>query len=522
MSKDAERRLPGDGGMIILGAIFLLLLMVNCQTAPQEAPQVFIHVDTTNVAHVMRGGIGASWHAIEEPIPVVGTRSHGGSAWGGHPPAEEEQAWQQIYRHAAWLGLNFSRVELEQRMYQPERDRFTFDTPEMRILYRILDYCQSHDVDVILQQMWGNVDWNAFPEWRGDPLGRLHSGPYSMEAFAEGLATLVEHLARQRGYTCIKWVCINNEPGHDWSWWQKPPNEPMSITPGLEAVRRAMDKRGIAVPLVGPDWTDLPELEPEKIDFDPFIGAYDIHSYYARFDWMESPGYPLSQAEERLADWVQWAHSRNKPLFLSELGTMALGWGGSDPNPGSYLAGLKDAQLVLRGLAVGVDGFNRWSFVNRGDLDGQWQLIDTWDADKGQLMTEFLPHPNAYYLYGLLSRFTAKYSSILTCTTSGGVVDGIQRVFAQALRSPRGHLTVFVLNDADRPWRGTIELQDGHPDRLYKYQVNRDHEDRTEVRIEPLQEIANSARITDEFPAFSLTVFTSYRKAADDPGTIVD
>jgi hypothetical protein len=33
-------------------------------------------------------------------------------------------------------------VELEQRMYEPERNRFDWDNPEMRILYRQLDWCQ--------------------------------------------------------------------------------------------------------------------------------------------------------------------------------------------------------------------------------------------------------------------------------------------------------------------------------------------------------------------------------------------
>ena len=179
----------------------------------------------------MRGGMGASWHAIEEPIPysdkphpVFGNKSHGGSGWGAYPPAEDDAAWQQIDRHARWLGFDWNRVELEQRIYEPERGQFSWDNPEMRILYRILDWCQKNKADVFLQQMWGNVRWNTFPEWRDDPAGRVHSGPVSMEDFGEGLATLVEHLVKTKGYTCIRWVCINNEPNGKWSWWQQPPD----------------------------------------------------------------------------------------------------------------------------------------------------------------------------------------------------------------------------------------------------------------------------------------------------------
>lgn len=42
--------------------------------------EVTISLDCAQVRHVMRGGIGASWHAIETPIPVVNGRSHGGSS----------------------------------------------------------------------------------------------------------------------------------------------------------------------------------------------------------------------------------------------------------------------------------------------------------------------------------------------------------------------------------------------------------------------------------------------------------
>ena len=56
-----------------------------------------------------------------------------------------------------------------------------------------------------------------------------------------GLAALVEHLVKARGYHCIKRVCINNEPVGDWSCWRQPPNELMSLRDGLAAVRRALD-----------------------------------------------------------------------------------------------------------------------------------------------------------------------------------------------------------------------------------------------------------------------------------------
>jgi len=473
----------------------------------------------------MRGGFGASWHAIEQPIPVEGDRSHGGSAWGGNPSADDTAAWRQIYEHADWLGLDFVRVELEQRMFEPEQGRFTWDSPEMRILYRILDWCRDRHADVFLQCMWGNVEWNSFPEFRGDPIKRVHSGPYSMEGFADGLAALVKHLLSAKGYTCIHWLCINNEPGYDWSWWQRPPNEPMPLRDGLAAVRRALDRQGINVPLSGPDWTDLPELKPEKVDFDQFIGAYDLHSYYAGFDWHPGGGYTMAVAEQRLADWRKWSAERGKPLFLSELGTMIYGWRGSDPGPSTWEASIKDAELVVRALSLGVDGFNRWSFVNRGDLDGVWQMIDTWDPQKKMLLKKITPRPNAYFVYGLISRFTAKHSSVLACERTGGQLDGTNRVFAAGLKSPAGQLTWIVVNDAPREWAAQFSLKGGEGHALHKYQVTGEQKDRPDLQIDPLRTVRitrGSAAFSDRLPPMSITIYSTWKLAHPTSGIVED
>ena len=490
-----------------------------------ETGSVTIRVDGSRIIHQMAGGIGASWHAIESPIPVVGNRSHGGSGWGGYPVAGEVAAWRQIYRHADWLGLDFCRVELEQRIYEPDRNQFTWDSSEMQILYRILDWCERRKVDVFLQQMWGNVEWNTFPEFQGDPVKRVHSGPRSMDDFAQGLAALANHLVNTKRYRCIKWICINNEPGYEWSWWQRPPNEPMPLRDGLAAVRRALDAKGIRIPLSGPDWTDLPELEPGKVDFDEFIGAYDLHSYFARFDWMGGSGYALRDAEQRIRHWGEWSGIRGKPLFLSEVGSMVFGWGGSDPGPRTFSAAIKDVELVVRGINLGVDGFNRWSFINRGDLDGQWQMIETWNPQTHSLRKEISPAPNSYFVYGLLSRFIAQHSQVLSTAVGGGQIEGLPRVFAAALRSQRGNLTLAVVNDAEQSWNINLEALGLGVARLFKYQVTSKHSDRPELRIEPLSTLKTargSLTVPETMPPLSLTIFSSYKLHHRSAGIIAD
>ena len=490
------------------------------------AQEVRIVVKTDQVVRQMRGGIGASWHAIERPI--WGRDPSGdpwaGSVWGANPSAQDEPAWRSLYRYANWLGLDWCRVELEQRMYEPARGQFDWDNPEMQILYRILDWAEQNRADVFLQQQFSDVEWNAYPQLRQSPKGILTSAPYSLEAFAEGLAALADHLIGVKRYHCIKWLCITNEPGWEWSSWQGPDGKPVPLTPGLRAVRRALDARGIDLPLSGPDWTDLPKLDPAKIDFDAWIGAYDIHSYMSMFDGEKGGMYTLSQAEERISKWAEWAHARSKPLFLSELGTQTYGWGYSDPNPGSYKSSLKDASLIIRAIGAGIDGVNRWSFINRGDLDGQWQLVDTWDISHNRLLTAFVPHPNSYYPIGLLTRFTAKNSEVLSSSVQGGADATGQQVLAAALRSPFGQQTLIVANDAQRDWEVEVRLQGlDKALKFYRYRMTPERADRSEVRLGPEKEFPVTGKesdFKDQLPARSLTVYSTYQLEEADPGVM--
>src|SRR5208283_5189747 len=236
--------------------------------------------------------------------------------------------------------------------------------------------------------------------------------------------------------------------------------------------------------------------------------------------------YPLSEAQRRLAEWAQFAHDHGKPFFLSELGTMGFGWGRRHAGPGSYDSGLKDASLVLRGINAGVDGFNRWSFTNRGDLDGQWQLVDTWDPDANRILPQFRPHPNIYYEYGLLSRFIALHSGVLDTRVEAPFGEKERTLVAAALRSPKGNLTICVVNESARDAATTIELQGlAAATTLYKYAVTPADRDRSDVRIRPLRRLSvkpGSAHLRDRIAASSVTVYSSYRLDPDAPGIAVE
>ena len=466
------------------------------QTPPPAGVPATVCFDPQRVTSRMVSGMGASWHAIRCETPLKGR----GSAWGGNPPLAFTNAWEQIESCARWLGMDFIRVEIDQRMYQAELGRFDFDNEEMRTLYRILDWCERTGADVFLQQMWPHVAWNTPPG--RDP---VHSVPLSLEDHAEGLATLVRHLVTARRYTCIRWIAIVNEPvaRQDWSWWQDPAG-PIPLRAGLQAVRKALDRRGISIPLSGPDWNFIGGVNPEELDFDPVIGAYDLHTYEA-FN-------PAAAAK-----WVEYARSKGKPFLLTEFGNMALGWGESNPGPKSYAAVLSNARTVMLGLNVGVGAFNRWSFLNRGDLDGQWQLVRTWDMEARRYLKQASPEPVAYYGYGIFTRFSAPRSEVLGQTVDPG--DG--KVLAAALRSPKGNLSLWVANIGSETRPVTVRIPGNRS--FNPYRISEAELGKPGFRLCPGAPVtAGDDGIRLLMDPCSIVCLSTFRLEPDDPGITRD
>jgi hypothetical protein len=268
-----------------------------------------------------------------------------------------------------------------------------------------------------------------------------------------------------------------------------------TITSALKEVRRVLDEKKLDIPISGPDWTDLPTFDAKKIDFDQYVGAYDIHSYHGIDD----------AKQKNLEEWVTWARNHGKPLFLSEIGDMKLGWRDSNPGPKSFQAALSNAESILRGMEVGVSAFNRWSFTNRGDLDGQWQLIRTWDAERKRYYDEIEIEPVAFYGFGILTRFSIKNSSVVF-TESIKDPD----ILSQSLKSPSGAITTYIVNKSDKEQSIKLTLSGISNQHFFLFNVTESEIVKADYKMNPIREISikDGEEITLIIPSRSINTLT--------------
>ena len=510
----------------------ILVLLTAC-TAKKPADMVQIVV-TDSVLNTMQGGFGASMHAIEDSLPVStydgNYRSYGGSVWGGNPAAEDTARWNQIFAHSDWLGLDWCRVEIDHGMFEPEKGKYTFDNKEMRILYRWLDYCQSRDVDVYFTEMWPDVKWLVHKNFLGDGVKELLSAPNDFEAWADGLTKLLDYLVNEKKYTCIKWLSINNEPHEVWSWWKKADGTSQDILEGLTAMKKRLDAANLPVKLVATDGpVQYKQSSVEK--YIPYIGAFSFHDYGATYDWWKNKPFIADDVDAISIFKKLGRENGNLPVFMAEFGTMMFGFTKDTNAPAQWRSMLHDVQMMIRMSNAGIDGMNRWSLTNVGNLDGQWQLIDTWDTKKKCLTEKVTPHENAYYGVGLMTRFTAKYSDVLKTDVTGGkdtIVfarldnskDTVHRVFATTFRKGNDY-SVFITNDSEKEFPLELTFADAKGLTLYLYAINeKDHEGKINLAIEPLAEYKSGQTISGTIKAKSLMVYSTYKLSNTEAGIV--
>ncbi len=321
----------------------------------------------------------------------------------------------------------------------------------------------------------------------------------------DGIGALLDHLVNVKKYTCIKWICITNEPpGGSWGSWWSTGETAAPLTPALKEVRKVLDRENIKVQLSGPDWTDLPVFDPDKIDFDQYIGAYDIHSYQGIDD----------SGQKILEDWATWADKHNKPLFLSEMGNMKLGWRDSNPGPKTFGAALSNAETILRGLAAGVSAFNRWSFTNRGDLDGQWQLIRTWDIDNQKYYDKVEIEPAAFYGYGIITRFLTKNSFVVL---TDQIAD--TGILSQTLKNPKGGITTYILNKHNTERTVSLSISGAANTSFYLYSVTGYEAVNPDYRMDPVKQfvLKDNSEIEIKIPALGICTLTNMHPGHDEP-----
>jgi hypothetical protein len=270
---------------------FLFAFFISCgeNDKAEEIPQIDERDNLTVTENILipsYEGNGVQWGGYD----VL-------QSWTGSPTLSDSD-WDKLFERVSFMSPGLVRIMIApgwnyeiNGVYDPSKSE--------DVLFRILDYCEENNVNVILGE-WGHVG--------GDDID---------EEWLNNSIRFLEHLVNARNYTCIKYYNMVNEPNGDWSSI----DGNYALWSDLIArYHAAMQEKDLdqQVGMIGPDvavWgTDLVSWVSRTVtDLDDRMAAYDIHTY-------------PSETEVRSGDYKDMisayrnAAPMQKPMFMGEVG----------------------------------------------------------------------------------------------------------------------------------------------------------------------------------------------------------
>jgi hypothetical protein len=420
-------------------------------TASRPAANVLdIVVDRSNVAVEGFLGFGCEW----DPLFW-----HDFNRKAGVTDAD----WTLVRRRVEFMRLPIVRMMMLVQWCYREGGQFDWDSNEMKSLYAHLDVCQRQGIAVILTD-WGVERWAhmAGVEKTEDP------------AYADAIGTYLAYLRNTRGYTCIRYFVLVNEPNYEvksFVRWRQ----------GLRNVANALARRGLdrEIILLGPDagQGDLKWLRPTAGQLADILGGYDLHMYAD----------PKMIEEGRLEEFfrTRWqAVAQLDPAATGKLRVIGeAGLADEISNSaghrriGTYEYGLGMADYAVQAARSGSHVISAWMLDDTNHEGFFWGL---WSDKKGGLALR-----PWFFVWSLLSRYHPAGSTLYRVDSPAPGV----RVLASCVASSNGPAsapssrptqaaegwTFCVVNRSDAPVSLQLRVPDGpHATlRQYVYQENR-------------------------------------------------
>ena len=412
---------------------YLITISSPMQARAVDA-NIYVDTDTTLAKDYM--GLSVQW----DPSDV----------W-DYTPAQ----WKLLTDRVDFLRPSFIRCMISASYYSSNFEAtgnptYYWDSREMKRLYPILDYCQSHDIEVMFGEWWPPYGW----QWDDPRWTRI-------------IADCVEHLVKVKKYTCIRYYNKINEPHGtqpEYKIWKSAQRNLKD-----ELIKRGLSPR---IQVVGPDHSEgrdaMRWVGYIVKDGSGIIDTYETH-WYATSD-REIPNGEVETTFRDMRELVNTGdpNGKRKRFYVGEAGTGE--WlNGMDSNRyiRDYEYGVYMSDYLAQTMRAGIAGVSAWMLedamhqqprsyppngVPSGDpkVDYNFKVWGFWNSQgtgMGKPDDENL-RP-WFYTWSLLSRSFPRGSRIVYTTSPG--IQGIRASAAVRQRGSKQDLSILVVNDSKTP-----------------------------------------------------------------------
>jgi hypothetical protein len=380
-----------------------------------------------------------------------------------------EADWQKLYNRLDFMKPQF--IRMMHNISEKSENGVLINESGLDHLTHLLDYCQSRDITVM------------FGDWGGS-LADPEKGTIN-ETLLRNVAAYLDFLINKKGYDCIKYYNLVNEPNGDWSqtkgdytlwsravkfFWE-------------EAQKLGLDRK---IKMAAPDiaiWTAEETFWVSNTvrDFPEATGIYDIHTYPSKvtvnsgeyteiikaYKDVSAPGSKIVMGEigfkyREPEDAAYQAENLKRAENLAHASIED-----SQMYVYDYMYGTDMADAVFQTINAGFSGCVAWMlddamhFKEPGKLKiwGFWNIFG--DERFGSEHEVVRPW---FYAWSLLCSYLPRGTDFYTVNVSG--IDGVKAIAAVH----KGKRTIAVVNVAKEERKVNITAKDfADMDKVRKY-----------------------------------------------------
>ena len=341
----------------------------------------------------------------------------------------KESDWQYVTSRVEAMGLQKLRVMVLPQWYEPVNDnsrpeetdlkRFTFDSPEMQSLYKVLDLAQEQNMDVcivvwgcpvgvsLLDERYAHVKTCFLADY--NKKGAWITGPVDYHEWAENFSTLVKYLIETKGYTCVNEITPMNEPdggplltSHEYIEMAKVLDSRFKKDGVREKVRFNLSDNTDTRTFYLADCAENLSEVADVFNSHTYIFGYDVPND-SIFNWEKNN--------------VEIAARVGKKHLVGEFGSNQCVGATRQKDIDLYARGVLMTRLALNFINAGAAGISYWSLIDQyygKDADyQQMQQLGLWkyikeayrtDSTYERIKTDYEVRPQ-YYSYSLLTQF---------------------------------------------------------------------------------------------------------------------
>lgn len=385
-----------------------------------------------------------------------------------------DEKWDLLKKRLDYMKPQTVRMMVIASWHYYQGGKINFDN-KIEGVVRFLEYCKANNITVIFGEF--------------EPPTRYS---ITSDTWIEMASDYLKYLVVDKGFTCIKYYTVVNEPDGDWSAakgdWELYKQAVVKFDKRLQKIGLT-DRVKVIGPDAVPRWTNeasqydgLGWMNQSVRQMDDIFGAYVFHDYPSRENAIGKNN-SISFYEK----YIKEMKATGKKVYIGELGfkypsSSSLYYenirraeaGHANKEDCNmfvyeYFYGLDMAAILIQSMNAGVDGAMAWMLDDSmhsdgsGSLDklkkwGFWNLFgkELYDDPKE---VEIRPW---YYTWALLTRYFPRGSKILKASFPS--VEGIYCVVSQ----DGDDYTIAIVNTTYSNYKYSINLSEEIPLKDYK------------------------------------------------------